>query len=155
MFPYIIKYKQGKENVVANELSRRYILLTSMYTKLLRFELFKDLYVNYYDFCKVWNACDKHAFGDFYRHEGFLFKRGKLCVPICSIREFLVRESHGGGLMGHFGVHKTLGILNEHFHWHDMKHCAICVLHVGKQSLELKLTTCILLYLCLNNLGLI
>ena len=77
------------------------------------------------------NACDKRAFGDFYRHEGFLFKRDKLCLPICSIRELLVRESHGGGLIGHFGVHKTLGILNEHFHWPNMKHdvqsvCAKC-----------------------------
>ena len=64
----------------------------------------------------MWNACDKRAFGDFYRQKGFLFKRDKLCVPICSIKELLVRESHGGGLMGHFGVHKTSEILNEHFY---------------------------------------
>ena len=43
-------------------------------------------------------------------------------MPICSIRELLVRESHRGGLMRHFGVHKTLGILNEHFYWYNMKH---------------------------------
>ena len=89
---------------------------TSMHPKLLGFELLKDLCANYSDFCKVWNACDKRAFGDFYRHEGFLFKRDKLCVPICSIHELLVRKCHGGGLMGQFGVHKTLGILNEHFY---------------------------------------
>ena len=54
--------------------------------------------------------------GFYNRHKGFLFKRDKLCVPICSIRELLVRESHGGGFMGNFGVHKTLGILNQHFY---------------------------------------
>ncbi|XP_031287923.1 uncharacterized protein LOC116146645 [Pistacia vera] len=93
-FPYVIKYKHGKENVVADALSRS----------------------------QVWNACDKCAFGDFYRHEGFLFKKDKLCVPICSVRELLVRESHGGGLMGHFGVLKTLDTLCEHFYWPNMKH---------------------------------
>ena len=41
---------------------------------------------------------------------------------ICSIRELLVRERHGDGLMGHFGIHKNLGILNEHFYWPNMKH---------------------------------
>jgi hypothetical protein len=42
----------------------------------------------------------------------FCFEKLK-CV--CSLRELLVREAHGGGLMGHFGVAKTLGILHEHF----------------------------------------
>ena len=51
-------------------------------------------------------TCDKCAFSDFYRNEGFLFKKDKLCVPISSIRELLVRETHEGGLMGHFGVQK-------------------------------------------------
>ncbi|XP_044489105.1 uncharacterized protein LOC123213695 [Mangifera indica] len=62
-FPYVIKYKHGKENIVVDALSRR--------------------------------------------HEGFLFRRDKLCVPICSIRELLVRETHWGGLMGHFGLPRS------------------------------------------------
>jgi hypothetical protein len=47
------------------------------------------------------------ACGKFYRHDGFLFRESKLCVPMCSLRELLVREAHGSGLMGHFGVAKT------------------------------------------------
>ena len=43
------------------------------------------------------------------------------CVPNCSLRELLVREAHGGGLMGHFGITKTLEVLHEHFYWHNMK----------------------------------
>ena len=121
-FPYVIKYKQGKENLVVDALSRRYTLLTSMHTKLLGFKLLKDLYANDFYFCKVWNACDKHAFSDFYRHEGILFKRDKLCVPICCIRELLVRECRESGLMRHFGIHKTLGRLNENFYWPNMKY---------------------------------
>ena len=66
-------------------LSRRYALLTSWQTKVLDFELIKDLYANDVDFGQVWKACDKCAFSDFYRHEGFLFKKDKLCVLVCSI----------------------------------------------------------------------
>ena len=32
-----------------------------------------------------------------------------------------MHESHGGRLMGHFGVAKTLAILQEHFYWPTMK----------------------------------
>ena len=43
-----------------------------------------------------------------------------------------MREAHGGGLMGHFGVRKTLDVLHEHFFWPKMKRdvervCARCV----------------------------
>uniref|UniRef100_A0A2N9J0J0 RNA-directed DNA polymerase n=1 Tax=Fagus sylvatica TaxID=28930 RepID=A0A2N9J0J0_FAGSY len=116
-FPYVIRYKQGKENIVADALSRRYVLLTSMSAKLLGFEYVKDMYADDADFSNVYKACDKTAFGKFYKHDGYLFKESKLCVPSCSMRELLVREAHGGGLMGHFGVKKTLDILHEHFFW--------------------------------------
>jgi hypothetical protein len=48
------------------------------------------------------------------------------------MRELLVREAHGGGLMGHFGVRKTLAVLHEHFFWPKMKRdvervCSRCV----------------------------
>ena len=36
-FPYVIRYKKGKENVVADALCRRYVLLTSMSAKMLGF----------------------------------------------------------------------------------------------------------------------
>ncbi|XP_031387173.1 uncharacterized protein LOC116200464 [Punica granatum] len=70
MFPYVIQYKQGNENVVADALSR--------------------------------SACEKGALGKFYKHDEFLFRENKLCIPNSSMRELLVLESHGGGLMGHF-----------------------------------------------------
>ena len=69
----------------------------------------------------MYSACEKSAVGKYYRHEGFLFRKNKLCVPHCSMRDLLVRESHGGGLMGHFGIAKTLAILQEHFYWPHMK----------------------------------
>ena len=49
-FSYVIKYKQGQENVVVDALSRRYVLFNSLNTKLLRFEYIKELYLDDHDF---------------------------------------------------------------------------------------------------------
>ncbi|XP_071924849.1 uncharacterized protein [Coffea arabica] len=49
-FPYVIKYKTGKSNVVADALSRRHILFTALDAKLLGFELMKELYKDDLDF---------------------------------------------------------------------------------------------------------
>ena len=43
-FPYVIHYKQGKENIVVNALSRRYVLISTLEAKLLGFEHIKELY---------------------------------------------------------------------------------------------------------------
>ena len=51
----------------------------------------------------------------------FYLEKNKLCVPHSSLRELLVREAHGSGLMGHFGIAKTLDVLKEHFFWPHMK----------------------------------
>ncbi|RVW51647.1 Transposon Ty3-I Gag-Pol polyprotein [Vitis vinifera] len=69
-FPYVIKYKQGKENIVADALSK-----------------------------SVYGAYEKTTFGKFYRLDGYLFRENRLCVSNSSMRELLVRETHGGGLM--------------------------------------------------------
>ncbi|XP_031377624.1 uncharacterized protein LOC116193034, partial [Punica granatum] len=131
-FPYVIRYKQGKENVVADALSRRYALLSTLDAKLLGFEHIKNLYADDHEFCEEYRACEKIPCGKFFRHDDFLFRENKLCVPNCSLRELLVQESHGGGLMGHFGVAKTLAILQEHFYWPHMKRdveriCGRCI----------------------------
>ena len=131
-FPYVIKYKEGKENIVADALSRRYALLSTLDVKLLGFEHVKEWYENDPDFSNAYAACEKYAFSGFHRVDGYLFKENKFCVPKCSTRELLVREAHEGGLMGHFGVSKTLSILHEHFFWPRMKHdvekiCERCV----------------------------
>ena len=84
------------------------------------------------DFASVYGACEKTTFGKFYRLDGYLFRENRLCVPNRSMRELLVREAHGGGLMGHFGIRKTLDVLHEHFFWPKMKRdveiaCARCI----------------------------
>ncbi|XP_022891855.1 uncharacterized protein LOC111406704 [Olea europaea var. sylvestris] len=120
-FPYVIRYKQGKENVVADALSRRYVLLTTLSAKLLGFEYTKDMYANDSKFSNIYNSCHKGAIDKLFKHEGYLFRKNKLCVHNCSMHELLVREAHSGGLMGHFGIAKTLEILTKNFYWPKMK----------------------------------
>ena len=100
-FPYVICYKQGKENIVADALSRRYALISTLDAKLLGFEHIKELYPLDQDFREEYRSCEKKALGKFFRHEDFLFRENKLCLPNCSLRDLLVRESHGWGLIGH------------------------------------------------------
>lgn len=42
IFPYVIKYKKGKENVVADALSRRHALIATMEAKVMGFEHIKS-----------------------------------------------------------------------------------------------------------------
>ena len=49
-FPYVIKNKQGKANIVVNALSRRHSLLSILETKFLSFDHIKELYPKDVDF---------------------------------------------------------------------------------------------------------
>lgn len=83
-------------------------------------ELIKDLYEEDLAFTSIYLDYKNGAVNGFYKHDDYLFKMGKLCIPCGSIRELLVREVHGGGLSGHFGVKKTLKVIKEHFYWPRM-----------------------------------
>jgi predicted nucleotidyltransferase len=72
-FPYVIRYKQVTENVVADALSRSYVLLTSLSAKLLGFEYIKDVYVNDLDFSSIYESCNKGAVDKLFKYEGYLF----------------------------------------------------------------------------------
>ncbi|KAJ8747655.1 hypothetical protein K2173_006502 [Erythroxylum novogranatense] len=56
--------KEGKENVVADELSRRYVLLNSLSARLLGFEHIKELYASDEDFGDIYNSCGDVAGND-------------------------------------------------------------------------------------------
>ncbi|XP_042064515.1 uncharacterized protein LOC121808165 [Salvia splendens] len=101
-FPYVIKYKKGKDNVVADALSRKPFetlhdgaLLVSD-TVCLRKHVLAMCAFNYvgFEFIK-----------DLYEHDHDFILFTKL----------VKKEAHLGGLMGHFGLLKTFDILSEHF----------------------------------------
>ena len=121
---------------MADALSRRYALITSFNACVLGFGLIKHFYEDDLNFEIIFRDCLSHegttSVQHHYINDRFLFKSSLLCIPRCSMCTLLVLESHCGGLMGHFGVDKTLGILKEHFVWPNMRYdvegyCASCV----------------------------
>ncbi|KAI4343331.1 hypothetical protein MLD38_027853 [Melastoma candidum] len=116
-FNFVLKHKPGAKNVVADVLSRKMMLLSAMETKLIGFEYLKELYKDDEDFGAIFVQCAQQAIDRFHQVNGFLFRDSKLCIPRSSTRELLIREIHGGGIAGHFGVDKTLAMLQEHFYW--------------------------------------
>jgi hypothetical protein len=136
-FPYVIKYKKGKENVVANAPSRKNItLLTRIDTHILGLDELPNLYPSDSFFRTIFEQCsNSRRVDDFYLHKGFLFKANKLCVPESSLRLLLLQEAHGGGLMGHFLREKTYAMLSTHYFWPRMyrdverhvQRCTTCI----------------------------
>ena len=58
---------------------------------------------------------------DFLLQDGYLFRFRKLCIPRTSVREFLVRELHAGGLAGRFEHNKTIEAIEHHLYWPSLK----------------------------------
>lgn len=56
-FTFVICHKSGSQNKVADALSRRIFLLTSMYATMTAFEALKEQYAHDPDFGKFWAAC--------------------------------------------------------------------------------------------------
>ncbi|XP_072150055.1 uncharacterized protein [Setaria viridis] len=146
-FPYIIKHKSGKENVIADALSRRYTMLSQLDFKIFGLQTVKDQYVDNADFKDAFAHCiHGKPWGKFHIQDGFLFCANKLCVPASSVRHLLLQEAHGGGLMGHFGVYKTHEVLAARFFWPRMR--------VDIERLVARCTTCRKAKSRLNNHGL-
>nr|GEX13925.1 RNA-directed DNA polymerase [Tanacetum cinerariifolium] len=106
---------------VADALSRRHLLITTIQIRVQGFNSFRGLYCDDLDFRETWSKCDNGPFQQFSKLDGYWFKGVRLCILLCSLREAIVLEGHAGGLAGHFGRDKTLALLHEQFYWPKME----------------------------------
>jgi hypothetical protein len=56
-FLYIIMYKKGKDNIIANALSRRYTMFSQLDHKFFGSESIKELYATNFDFKDAYENC--------------------------------------------------------------------------------------------------
>jgi len=96
----VIRHKKGKNNVVADALSRMYALLSTLENKFLGFEYIKELYDHDADFSDIYQTCSHTAYDGYFRHNGYLLKDKRLRVPNGLARDLLIRKAHERGLMG-------------------------------------------------------
>jgi hypothetical protein len=121
-FSYIINHKKGKDNVIADTLSRHYTMLSQLVHKFFGFESIKELYATDFDFKDAYENCrEGRTWNKYVLHDGLLYRANKLCVSASSVRLLFLQEAHGGGLMGHFKVKKTEDVLVAHFFWPKMR----------------------------------
>jgi hypothetical protein len=63
---------------------------------MLGFEYVKDVYANDADFSNVYIACDKAAFGKFYKHDGYFLKKANcVCQIVQCMNYWCVRHMVG------------------------------------------------------------
>ncbi|GJS54906.1 RNA-directed DNA polymerase [Tanacetum coccineum] len=86
-FSFVIRHKVGLNNQVADALSHRYSLITTMHIRVQGFDSFRGLYCDDLDFREIWIKCDNGPSQQFSKLDGYLYKGARLCIPLCSLRE--------------------------------------------------------------------
>jgi len=73
-FHFVIRHKPGHLNKGADALTRRYIILSILDSRVLGFEAIKSLYPNDEDFKETYALCSKHLHSLYDQVQGFFFK---------------------------------------------------------------------------------
>lgn len=96
-FTFVIKHQSGKLNKVADALSRRHALVSTLRVSVPGFECLADLYSSDPFFSPIWTDLTEGIRSEFSLVDRFIFKDNRLCVPDCSLRLQIIRELHCEG----------------------------------------------------------
>ncbi|XP_028755185.1 uncharacterized protein LOC114714606 [Neltuma alba] len=121
----MVKHCPGVENKVADALSRRIHVLNTLTVNVMGFDRLKDEYTSCLDFGIIYDEVkdgNRQDHVNFLIDDGYLFCGSRLCIPLMSLRDFLVWELHAGGLAGHFSIQKTTAMVEDRFYWPSLKH---------------------------------
>jgi hypothetical protein len=147
-FTFVIKHISSIANKIVDALSRKSLLLQEFKVRTLGFDDLKDMYADDLEFKEAYEATenpvlrDRSQWIEYVIQDKLLFKGNQLCIPICSMRENLLKENHSGGLAGHFGHDKTFTKLSESYFWPGMQsevkkfvdRCRICQHSKGRKQ---------------------
>lgn len=79
---FVFKHYSDQLNKVADALSKRVSLLTTLSTEVIGFDCLKDLYAEDADFSKILACClNKELIPEYTIMQGFLFKGNQLRIP--------------------------------------------------------------------------
>ena len=123
-YTFVLKHKAGVENRVADALSRRASLLSTLSVEVIGMDRLKETYADCPDFGQIYAALQEGPSSDYVDYllqDGYLFRGTRLCIPRTSVRDFLIWEMHAGGLAGHFGRDKTIDTVEHRFYWPSLK----------------------------------
>jgi hypothetical protein len=89
-FPYIIKHKKRKDNVIVDALSRRYTILSQLTHKIFGLETIKGLYAANLDFNDAFENREGRTWQKYVLREGLLYRVNKLCILASFVRLLLL-----------------------------------------------------------------
>lgn len=130
-FTFVIKHQSGKFNKVADALSRRHALVSTLSVSVPGFESFAGLYETDPFVATIWRDLALKKRSDFSLVDGFIFKNNRLCVPESSLRLQIIKELHNEGNLGR---DRTLKLVTDAYFWPT--------LHRDVERFVVRCTTC-------------
>ena len=94
---------------------------------ILGLEYLKELYKDDVDLNEAYESCqslvrrDRSHWLDYMLQEGMMFKGIQLCIPKCSMKEYLIQEKHSGCLVKHFENDKMYVKISSYYFFRNMR----------------------------------